>query len=226
MGKVYQELARLVVAVRNCRESGNTLWEDKHKARGDRIARDYLPHGSGFDNGTTLDWERSTGERLKLATSFHHMNDVGYYCGWTDHVVTVRASLGFSFELDVSGRNRNGIKEYISEAFHHSLGESVAEEGQRADVENAARALRDLAHTVGHAWPVGASQLAELLRGVEAFDRAYGPPRELAPAAPVARAAPAAAGGIESAEHGALCHCGAEDCPNGPTTDDDDGREG
>ena len=52
---------------------------------------------------------------------FHHMDDNGYYDGWTEHVVTVKPSLCFDIEISVSGRNRNGIKEYILDTFHHLL---------------------------------------------------------------------------------------------------------
>ena len=49
------------------------------------------------------------------------MNDVGYYDGWTSHRVTVQASLAHGFVISVSGKNRNGIKDYISEVFDAML---------------------------------------------------------------------------------------------------------
>ena len=80
-----------------------------------------LPSGSGFDDGTQIDLDRSTPEKIVLSTSFHHMNDGGYYDGWTEHVVTVRPSFVYGLDIHVSGRNRNGIKEYITETFHFAL---------------------------------------------------------------------------------------------------------
>jgi hypothetical protein len=49
------------------------------------------------------------------------MNDSGYYDGWTEHVVTVTPSFIGGFNIRVSGRNRNDIKGYIAESFHHIL---------------------------------------------------------------------------------------------------------
>lgn len=50
-------------------------------------------------------------------TSVHHMNPDGYYDGWTEHTVTVTPSFIGRFDLKVSGRDRNGIKDYIAEVF-------------------------------------------------------------------------------------------------------------
>ena len=84
----------------------------------------YLPSGSGFDNGTTLNVDKSTSQKLVFETSFHHMSEHGYYTKWTDHTVTVRPSFQ-GLDIRVSGRNHNGIKEYIEDCFDHCLEETV-----------------------------------------------------------------------------------------------------
>ena len=43
------------------------------------------------------------------------------YDGWTNHTLTVRASLQFGIDLTISGRNRNQIKEYLYETFQCAL---------------------------------------------------------------------------------------------------------
>lgn len=80
-----------------------------------------LPSGSGFDSGCKFDVSASRPDKLVFTTSFHHMNDAGMYDGWTDHKVTVVPSLMFGFELRVSGKDRDGIKDYIAEAFQSVL---------------------------------------------------------------------------------------------------------
>ena len=90
----------------------------------------YLPSGSGFDNGSTFNVEKSTSEKLVFNTSFHHMNSNGYYTQWTDHTVTVTPSF-YGLNIKVSGRNHNDIKDYIAECFDNILNESVGE-GMRA----------------------------------------------------------------------------------------------
>jgi hypothetical protein len=100
-------------------------WFDRHEDTIERIVRDFLPHGSGVDNGVKFDFDHSTGEKLVLHTSFHHMDENGFYDGWTDHTVTVRPSLRFGFDLSVSGRNRNEIKDYLADCFSGDLGLTV-----------------------------------------------------------------------------------------------------
>ena len=83
----------------------------------------FLPSGSGFDNGThiiTQDVKKGD-EKIRIQANFHHMNGDGYYTGWTEHFVTVKPSLDGFLNISVSGRNKDGIKEYILDTFHTVL---------------------------------------------------------------------------------------------------------
>lgn len=112
----YKAIASTLQAVRNCQAAGNTEWEAKHLETL-KALEDDLPSGSGFDAGTTFDVEASSPDRLVFHTSFHHMNEGGMYDGWTEHKVTVKPSLAHDFTVIVTGRNRDGIKDYIAEVF-------------------------------------------------------------------------------------------------------------
>jgi hypothetical protein len=118
---LYRLLASLFEARRNCEKSGNEEWFTRHGARIEHLALTYFPHGSGVDSGASVDMEKSTPDKLIIHTSFHHMNDVGMYDEWTDHTITVRASLAHGFSLSISGRNRHDIKDYLHELFHDVL---------------------------------------------------------------------------------------------------------
>jgi hypothetical protein len=118
---LFMVLAGLIQARNYCAKHGLSDRFDSHTDRIESIVDNEFPSGSGFDSGTKLDLDLSTPEKLVFTTSFHHMNPVGYYDGWTDHKVTVRPSLAYGFTLSVSGRNRREIKEYIAEVFHDSL---------------------------------------------------------------------------------------------------------
>jgi len=85
----------------------------------DRIEREILPSGSGFDSGTKIDRKCKQPLRtFKLETSYHHMDDAGFYDGWTSHVVTVTADMtGTGPEIGISGRDKNMIKDYIGDTF-------------------------------------------------------------------------------------------------------------
>jgi hypothetical protein len=91
-------------------------WHDRYQEKLDAIAREMLPSGSGIDSGTTID-PASTPERVILRTSYHHMNDAGFYDGWTDHAVIITPSLADGYTLHVTGRDRNQIKEYLADTF-------------------------------------------------------------------------------------------------------------
>jgi hypothetical protein len=147
--KLYQLIASKIDAAAHCKrdldnpsrvhESFLPLreeWLGKHREMAGALTREFLPSGSGFDNGTSIYLGESTGEKLVFATSFHHMDDGGSYDGWTDHKVTVRASLIHGFELTISGKNRNGIKELIADSFHTALSTELSREDE---IEIAAR---------------------------------------------------------------------------------------
>lgn len=121
---LYQAIAAAVDARARCDERGNSEWEQRWFARLEWIGRNILPSGSGFDSGTSIDVDRSRPDRLVLTTAFHHMDDAGYYDGWTEHAIIVRPSLIHGFELRIDGRDRNGIKEYIADVFGALLAEA------------------------------------------------------------------------------------------------------
>lgn len=84
-----------------------------------------LPSGSGSDSGSRFDVDASKPGRLVFKTSFHHMDGYGYYDGWTEHLVIVTPSFEHGFEIRVTGRNKNEIKDYIAEQFQEVLSDYV-----------------------------------------------------------------------------------------------------
>jgi len=121
MATLAQQIATAAVALGNCEISGNVEWRDIWTARLDAIARNVLPSGSGFNNGTSIDVDNCNGAKLAFETSFHHMTEHGVYDGWTEHSVLVLPSFVCGFNVKVSGRNRNDIKDYIGDMFAEVL---------------------------------------------------------------------------------------------------------
>lgn len=118
---VVQTIASALQALRNCQKSGNDYganWETLLSS----IERNCLPSGSGIDRGTKIDFDRSNGGRIVLNFSFHHMNDGGYYDGWTDHSAIITPAFE-GFDIRITGRNQNDVKEYLSDLFHNALSE-------------------------------------------------------------------------------------------------------
>lgn len=100
-------------------------WHDRHHARLTEIEKNYLPSGSGIDCGTKIDRARSTASRIVFTTEFHHMNNVGMYDGWTEHAIIARPSFIGGFDLRVTGRDRNEIKDYLADVFDTALRETL-----------------------------------------------------------------------------------------------------
>ena len=125
--KLYQVLAHKLDAIENCKRMGNGEWENRHTDDIAQLVADYMPTGSGFDSGTDIDWQKSSVDKLVFTTSFHHMDENGFYCGWSDHTVTVKPSLAFGYRLSISGRNVNEIKEYMYQTFSFILDNIIVE---------------------------------------------------------------------------------------------------
>lgn len=121
---VYRELASAFEAYQNCIASGNDVWRDRHEDKVNLLCEDYLPHGSGFDSGTTFDWEQSRVNRIILHTEYHHMDECGGYDGWSEHDVIVTPGW-YGPELRITGRDRDGIKDYMYDVFRDCLEEEV-----------------------------------------------------------------------------------------------------
>lgn len=121
--KNYQRLASTLQAVKNCEASDKAVWLEKHEATIETIMNT-APSGSGIDSGTKLIHDECNPSRLVFQADFHHMNEGGYYAGWSEHKVTVTPSFD-GIDLSISGRNRNDIKEYLHDAFYQWLNESA-----------------------------------------------------------------------------------------------------
>lgn len=89
----------------------------------EELTKNHLPRGSGFDTGTKF--VRGEPREMVFYTEYHHMNEDGYYTGWTEHRVIVGADLEFEYLIRVTGRNDNDIKPYIMEVFDTALNTEI-----------------------------------------------------------------------------------------------------
>lgn len=117
--KLIEILASRIKARQNCAESQNAEWYEKHSEVIDKITK-MLPSGSGLDNGSVIDKTSSNDKKIIIRTSFHHMDENGFYDGWTDHCLTITPTFA-GIDIKVSGSNRNDIKEYIADCFYEVL---------------------------------------------------------------------------------------------------------
>ncbi|NCC74709.1 MAG: hypothetical protein EOM06_15130 [Sphingobacteriia bacterium] len=120
---VASEIYSRLQAIESCKKAGNTEWEDKHSEALRIIEKDILPSGSGIDCGTKIDRDFKP-NKIKLICSFHHMDENGYYDGWTEHVITVTPVFD-GINIKISGKNKNFIKEYLADVYFTALSQTV-----------------------------------------------------------------------------------------------------
>jgi hypothetical protein len=118
--KLYQSIAQTIQAFQTCEKTCNWEWMETHKETIAKLSRE-LPSGSGIDNGCEIDVYSSKPNRLVITFSFHHMDENGYYDGWTEHKAIVRPSLCFGIDLHITGPHRNQIKDYLHETLEYAL---------------------------------------------------------------------------------------------------------
>lgn len=131
--KLYQEIAELLTAIENCESSQNHEWHARHKSRLETICAKHLPSGSGIDNGTKLAEWRSHPNHLVFTFEFHHHGEHGYK-GWSDYKASVTPSLAHEINLTITGRNTNGVKDYLTDTFLEALRKEIDTEVEYKDL--------------------------------------------------------------------------------------------
>lgn len=118
-----EAIANACVARHNCETSGNQEWRDKWSERITQL-EEHLPHGSGLDGRVKILSASTSPRQLVIAVEYHHMNENGFYDGWTQHTIRIRPTF-FGCDVVVSGRDRNQIKDYLADLFSHAIEEDA-----------------------------------------------------------------------------------------------------
>jgi len=132
--KLYKVIAGRVIAIENCIRSNNTEWKEKHETTLEKVIN-FLPSGSGIDAGIKVNFEMSKVDKIVLDSSFHVLDENGFYDGWIDFKIIIRPSLTNDFNIDIVGKFTNrknsikkdcsDIKEYLQDIFSDSLNQEV-----------------------------------------------------------------------------------------------------
>jgi len=114
---------------KNCewRKTVNDAYHAQCESRLDKLEAE-LPHGSGIDCGCKIDREKSGKNKVIITTSYHHMNDDGYYDGWTDHKIIFTPCLSDGPDMRITGRDKRQIKDYLNDVFWNDLVETLIDE--------------------------------------------------------------------------------------------------
>jgi hypothetical protein len=71
--------------------------------------------------------EKSAPDKLCFQVGFHHMNENGYYDGWSHFTLVVRPSfIDPCGTMLLKGRDRDQIKEYLYDVYNADLGQIIA----------------------------------------------------------------------------------------------------
>lgn len=132
MTTIAQEIGKEVEAMENCTKRGKTDCIDDHQEKIEKIIKEFLPSGSGIDYGTTIDYKRTTQNRIVLTSAYHVMDENGYYAGIIDYRVIITASLAWGFDLNIVGnfasnKDAYGIKDYLFDLYIYKLSEEYEE---------------------------------------------------------------------------------------------------
>lgn len=135
--KVYKKLAVAFQEHENCIKVGNTEWEGRWYDTIQDITEEYLPNGSGFNAGTSFQFNQSEPERLVLFSAFQVMNAVGGYIRWVDFNIVVTPSLSMDFKTEIKILESSnltlrevedpGLLDYIGEVFAECLNKEYAD---------------------------------------------------------------------------------------------------
>lgn len=115
-------IARLIQAHEHCLKSEDKVCEFHIN----ELAKlqSLLPNGSGIDEGCKIVIEKSSFNKVVISFGFHHMNEGGYYDGWTNHELIVKPEFD-GISLRITGKNRNQIKDYLYDLFDYTLTQTI-----------------------------------------------------------------------------------------------------
>lgn len=82
--------------------------QHKHEYALESLMR-HMPSGSGIDSGTKLLLEDSSKDKLVFRVDYHHMDQNGFYCGWSSRLITITPSLISDYNMEFSEEDYSGV---------------------------------------------------------------------------------------------------------------------
>lgn len=132
---IAQHLSDHIQAMQNCYSKGKTEpdgWYYKHK---NKVLFCVAYHGYNYLSNFKIDIEASTPQKLVFTVDYHHMNENGFWDGWTNHKITVKPEFN-GFDIRITGEDRNHIKDVLYENVNSFLNEKINEEEEHRLFEN------------------------------------------------------------------------------------------
>lgn len=122
---LYQAIASLRATIERCKATNpQHPFLPTHEKRLEKLLQ-LLPSGSGLDRGVQLIDDECKSNRLVFQADYHHMNENGFYDGWTEHRIVVTPSLEYGAVIRITGRDRRDVKQSLHELFHQAMFQQV-----------------------------------------------------------------------------------------------------
>jgi len=121
--KVYKKIAQELRVIEN--PNASELWRKRAFANLEYIGKELLPSGSGFDSGCEIILDKSTPNKIFIRCDFHHMNNDGYYDGWSYHTCIITPDLAYDHDMKVTGRDKRDIKSYILDTIYSAIDTTI-----------------------------------------------------------------------------------------------------
>ena len=138
--KVYKQLIRTMNSRQSCIDNyaifkkvnpeniaGWKTWVNTYDDEIEDIEKNYLPHGSGIDNGCHVNLDKSNENKIIIDSGYHCMDENGYYDGWIDFSVTVTPCLEMDISINIIGNfgKYHYTKEYLYDVFYYALYDTI-----------------------------------------------------------------------------------------------------
>lgn len=89
-----------------------------------------LPSGSGFDSGSRFLIDDSHAKKLTFESSYHHMNNEGFYTHWIEFQVVITPEFR-TFKLKIVNKSLRRMDREDREYFEEVFAESLMQDFQR-----------------------------------------------------------------------------------------------
>jgi len=122
--ELYAKIGNRFCAWRGARDAGNIEAMDKHEDRLTELIN-MLPHGSGIDGETKLNYDKSRAKQIVIDSGYHFMDENGFYDGWYMFSIIITPCWG-GFDIKLTGasywpKKYRHIKEYLIDEFSEGL---------------------------------------------------------------------------------------------------------
>jgi hypothetical protein len=124
--KKYVSLGIAFNALLNC-SNGNTIWHEKWSDAITQII-DSLPHCSGVDGKTEFNFNESKPDKLVIDSSYHCMNENGFYDGMYNFRVVLKPDWqNFKLEIktNMPKKYKDSTIEYLTDLFFYDLMQDI-----------------------------------------------------------------------------------------------------